>query len=193
MYTNPRKTTGLRPLGPIDISAVRDDILAIPDATWAQENAGKPNASYQALEKTQHIVFRFIADRLDPTVSKDFPIWDSWRARIEPLLAQAVRPYGYARGGFPRIMLAKMEPGGVIRPHVDSHPAAGWPHKIHIPIQTNPGVRFFIDPQVHHLDEGQAYEVNNRGLHAVRNEGTEPRIHLIFEYYDIDQPLARLA
>jgi hypothetical protein len=193
MYTNPRKTTGLRRLGPVDISGVRADILAIPEDIWAAENANKPNKTYQALDRTQHIVFRFIADRLDPTRSIDFPLWEQWRERLEPLLEQATRPYGYARGGYPRVMLARMSPGGIIKPHVDSHPAAGWPHKIHIPIQTNPDVRFLIAPDVHYLEEGQAYEVNNRGVHAVRNDGAQDRIHLIFEYYDLDQPMAQLA
>jgi hypothetical protein len=40
----------------------------------------------------------------------------------------------------------------------------------------------------HHFAEGEAVEVNNMGPHAVRNEGTSERIHLIFEYYDLDQP-----
>jgi hypothetical protein len=31
-------------------------------------------------------------------------------------------------------------------------------------------------------------EVNNMGLHAVENRGATDRIHLIFEYYDLDQP-----
>jgi hypothetical protein len=193
MYTNPRKTTGLRHLGPVDIGPVRADILAIPDAVWAAENASKPNASYKALDRTEHIVFRFIADRIDPTRSVDYPIWEPWRARLEPLLAQATQAYGYARGTFPRVMLARMAPGGVIKPHIDLNPAAGWPHKIHIPIQTNPGVQFYIDPEWHHLEQGQAYEVNNRGMHAVRNDGDAARIHLIFEYYDLDQPMPPLG
>ena len=41
---------------------------------------------------------------------------------------------------------------------------------------------------MHHFPEGEAVEVNNLELHAVRNDGTTDRIHLIFEYYDQDQP-----
>ena len=33
-----------------------------------------------------------------------------------------------------------------------------------------------------------AVEVNNMVVHAVTNAGHAPRIHLIFEYYDLDQP-----
>src|SRR5215212_9897561 len=42
--------------------------------------------------------------------------------------------------------------------------------------------------QSYHFAEGEAVEVNNMGLHAVENRGSTDRIHLIFEYYDLDQP-----
>jgi hypothetical protein len=189
MNTNPRKTTGLRELGPVDIAALRAEVLAIPQSVWDEENARKPNRNYDSLDRTEHLVFRFIVDHHDATRHEDYPLWASWRSRLEPVLRQAVAPYGYARGAYPRIMLAKMAPGGVIKPHIDRNPAAGWPHKIHVPLLTNPGVRFYIDPEWHHLREGVAYEVNNRGVHAVCNDGDQARIHLIFEYYDLDQPL----
>ena len=114
--------------------------------------------------------------------------WPEWRGRLEPVLAQATRPYGYARAAFPRVMLARMAPGGVIHPHVDANPAAKWPHKIHVPLLTNPQVGFLIGERVYHFPEGRAVEVNNLGRHAVRNDGATDRIHLIFEYFDEDQP-----
>ena len=184
---NPRKTRGVRALGPVDIRALRADILAIPPELWALENADKPN-KFEALDKTEHIVFRFVSSLKDWRESYERPVWQSWRVKIEPVLRQAALPYGYRNGAFPRIMLAKMAPGGVIQPHRDAAPAARWPHKIHVPIQTNDRVQFFVDPDYHHLQEGQAYEVNNLGIHAVKNGGSSDRIHLIFEYYDCDQP-----
>ena len=39
-----------------------------------------------------------------------------------------------------------------------------------------------------HFPVGQAVEVNNLAPHWVRNDGDSDRIHLIFEYYDPDQP-----
>ena len=110
------------------------------------------------------------------------------RGLVEPVLTQAVREYGYARGVFPRVMLARMPAGGVIHPHIDANPAAKWPHKIHVPITTNPQVTSFFGEQTHHFPAGEAVEVNNLGPHWVRNGGDTDRIHLIFEYYDADQP-----
>lgn len=187
MHGNPRKTTSVRQLGHIDLGPVRDDILAIPEQVWEQENASKPNR-FETLGKTSHIVFRFVQTMQDWRQSYDRPLWAEWRSRLEPILQQATAAYGYARGSFPRIMLARMAPGGRIHPHTDNAPAASWPHKIHVPIQTNDQVQFFIGPQVHRFSEGQAVELNNLGTHSVSNDGDSERIHLIFEYYDLDQP-----
>jgi hypothetical protein len=183
---NPRKTLSVRQLGTVDISGIRDAIHAIHEDVWNAEDAGKPNR-FQSLDRTQHIVFRFVSSFDDWKQSFDRPIWDEWRERIAPVLQQATAPYGYARGEFPRIMLARMAPGGVIQKHVDSNPAARWPHKIHVPIQTNDQVQFYVEPETYYLEAGQAYEVNNLGPHAVANQGTTSRVHLIFEYYDLDQ------
>jgi hypothetical protein len=185
-YANPRKTTTIRRLGPIDIAALKAAVLAIPEAVWDEENAGKPNR-FEALDKTRHIVFRFVDSTRDWRGSHDRALWTQWRALLEPVMHRAVADYGYANGMFPRVMLARMAPGGEIKPHRDANPAAKWPHKIHVPLLTNPQVTFYVDGVGYHLPEGEAAEVNNMGVHAVRNAGEHDRIHLIFEYYDADQ------
>lgn len=184
---NPRKTTAIRRLGQVDIAALRAAVLAIPEAVWAAENAAKPN-KFEVLDGTRHIVFRFVDSPRDWRWSHDRAAWPQWRALLEPVLAQAVRDYGYARGVYPRVMLARMPAGGVIHPHIDANPAAKWPHKIHVPLTTNAGVVSFFGGAEHHFPQGEAVEVDNLGPHWVRNDGDTDRIHLIFEYYDADQP-----
>ena len=137
---------------------------------------------------TRHIVFRFVTSQQDWRESTDLPLWPEWRDRLLPVMEQATRPYGYVRAAYPRVMPARMAVGAESLPHVDMRPAAQWPHKIHVPLLTNPQVAFRIGDTIHHLGEGEAVEVNNLTVHAVRNDGTEDRIHLIFEYYDLDQP-----
>jgi hypothetical protein len=185
---NPRKTSSIRRLGKVDIGALKQAALALPESVWDAENESKPNR-FDALDATRHIVFRFVSNFLDWRQSFDRPIWDEWKPLLEPVLSQATAAYGYANGAFPRVMLARMAPGGVIQPHQDQSPAAKWPHKIHVPLQTNDGVTFTIDDSSFHLAEGEAVELNNMGIHAVENRGDTDRIHLIFEYYDADQPL----
>lgn len=187
MNANPRKTTTVRHLGPVDITTLKTAVLAIPEAVWDAENAAKPNR-FEVLDATQHIVFRFIDSPRDWRGSHDRAAWPHWRGVLEPVLAQAVRDYGYVRGVFPRVMLARMRPGGVIHPHIDANPAAKWPHKVHVPIKTHPDVVSFFGNEARYLPPGVAVEVNNLGPHWVRNDSDTDRIHLIFEYYDADQP-----
>jgi len=187
LYPNPRKTETVRRLGAVDVSALRAAVLAIPETIWNAENAAKPNR-FDALDRTRHIVFRFVRNFDDWRHSDNHRLWAEWRALLEPVMAQATKDYGYARGAYPRIMLARMAPGGVIHPHRDANPSAKWPHKIHVPLTTNDKVTFFVVGDGNHLPEGEAVEVNNMGVHAVKNEGATDRIHLIFEYFDLDQP-----
>ncbi|MBA3940327.1 MAG: aspartyl beta-hydroxylase [Sphingopyxis sp.] len=187
MYPNPRKTTSIRRLGAVDIAALKAAVDAIPESLWQAENADKPNR-FEALDATAHIVFRFISNMRDWRSDYARPLWGEWEALLAPVLAAATADYGYQNGVFPRVMLARMPAGGVIQPHRDANPAAKWPHKIHVPIRTNDQVLFRIEGQTYHIAEGEAAEVNNMGVHAVNNGGDSPRIHLIFEYYDADQP-----
>jgi aspartyl/asparaginyl beta-hydroxylase (cupin superfamily) len=81
-------------------------------------------------------------------------------------------------------MFAKLRAGGNIKAHKDGNAAATFPHKIHIPIQTNEKVAFFVNPKIYHFEKGKAYEVNNLAPHYVENLGEKDRIHLIFEYFN---------
>lgn len=87
-------------------------------------------------------------------------------------------------------MLARMGAGGEIKPYRDANAAAKWPHKIHAPLLTNHRVTIFVDGAGYHLPEGDAAEVNNMAVHAVKNDGDgdADRIHLIFKYFDANQP-----
>jgi hypothetical protein len=187
LQANDRKTASVRQLGTVDISALRERVLAIPEAVWEAENAAKPNR-FGALDATRHIVFRFVRNFVDWRQIDDRPLWTDWKDVLEPVLHTATQAYGYANGDFPRVMLARMAPGGVIHPHRDENPAAKWPHKIHVPIQTNDRVTFHVAGEDRHFAEGEAVEVNNMDVHAVTNQGDSDRIHLIFEYFDRDQP-----
>ena len=164
MEPNPRKTTSIRQLGAVDIGPLREAVLALPESVWAAENETKPNR-FGALDATQHIIFRFVSNFTDWRQSYETSLWSEWKDLLEPVLAQATADFGYRRGAFPRVMLARMAPGGVIHPHKDQNPAAKWPHKVHVPLVTNEGVTFFVDGNGYHLPEGQAAEVNNMGLH----------------------------
>lgn len=187
MYTNPRKTTSIRRLGRVDITELKAKIMALPEAVWDHQNANKPNR-FEALDATRHIPFRFVNNFRDWRGHYGCELWEEWKPLLEPVFAAATADYGYVNGEFPRAMLARMPVGGVVQPHRDANPAARWPHKIHVPIQTSDEVFFYVDGVEYQMEEGEAVELNNIGVHSVENRGNCDRIHLIFEYFDADQP-----
>lgn len=179
---NPNKTSSVRRLGDVSITKLRKAVLEIPDEQWAHENNQKPN-KFGVFESTQHIVFRFIDSFKSHSNYHDFPLWEGWKPIIEPVMREAVKPYGYKKGEHPRIMLAKLLANGKIGRHVDGALAAQFPHKIHVPLVTNAKATFDVNGQPYHLEEGKAYEVNNNAKHSAKNDGDSDRIHLIFEYF----------
>ena len=184
---NPNKTAIVRALGPVDLSVLRPHVLAMPESAW--DKADDFEANYNktgAIRSASHCIFRFCDRRQSPYRYVDLEAWQTWTPLLLPVMQAAVRPYGYARGFFPRIMLARLPGGSFIPPHVDGEPRVSVPHKIHVPITTNPQVYFFVAGERFHLEEGAAFEVNNAARHSVVNGGESARIHLIFEYLDAD-------
>ena len=157
----------------------------IPEALWDAENANKPNR-FGALDATRHIVFRFVSNFRDWRNSYERPLWESG-SRCSSRCCAATAAYGYSRGAFPRVMLARMAPAASsTRTATRTRPPNGRTRSN--PAANERPVTFFVDGAAYHLAEGEAVEVNNMGVHAVENRGTTDRVHLIFEYYDIEQP-----
>ena len=180
----------IRDLGPVGselLDAVRRKLAAEvsqrPDF-WDVYDDQKPN-KYPVFKKTtQHVVFSFPVTFKSAAESRFYPVWnEGWREVIEPLMAAVTPYYGYSDGRSNRIMLAKLLAGAVIPKHVDEDESSAVPHKIHVPLFTYPEVEFWEADQTYHLDEGRAYEVNNRILHGGQNRSAHDRVHLIFDYF----------
>jgi hypothetical protein len=80
------------------------------------------------------------------------------------------------------VRLLRLASGSVIREHSD--PALGFEDgevRIHIPIQTNPGVEFCVMGERLLFEEGSCYYVNVSLPHRVSNRGDEHRIHLVID------------
>ena len=92
-------------------------------------------------------------------------------------------------GSVIRAMAVRLRPGARITPHVDEHESFKISHRIHVPLITNPRVRFFIDGVPHRFEAGRAVEINNQLSHSVMNDGKTSRVHFIFDYL----PPAQLA
>lgn len=182
---SPKKAKTVRELGSVDISGIRTDILTLAQEFWNSEDNAKPN-KFEQLGKTEHIVFKFVKDYDNHWETAEYPLWHEWKDRLQPVMDQATKPYGYRKGDYSRIMLAKLPAHGKISLHIDPYDSSNFTHKIHIPIQTNPDVEFIVGRTRYHFEEGYAYEVNNKALHGGVNNGETDRINLIIEYFEVE-------
>ena len=178
--------TPLRELGPIDSSALAEAILAQGKDAWREELYRQK--SYDVHKQTESIVMVFteLDDWPSITVKKE-PGWDRLVDVAVPVMHDIIGQFYPAGGTIIRAMAAKLLAGGKITSHQDSHPSFHFGHRIHVPITTNPRVRFMIDGRPYRLQVGQAYEINNQKTHGVMNKGTEDRITFIFDYIAPEQ------
>lgn len=171
----------LRELGEIDSTALRNAILSQEEAAWHEDKFRQQ--SYDVHLETESIVLVFTNGKNWPKsdVIKE-PGWDRLADVAVPLMHGIIDTH-YPKGGtIIRAMAAKLLAGGKIKPHHDSHPSFHSGHRIHVPITTNPRVRFMIDGRPYQFQVGKAYELNNQKQHSVANKGTEDRITFIFDY-----------
>jgi len=171
----------LRELGEFDSSAVREAILAQEEAAWHEDDYRQ--STYDVHLETQSIVLIFTdgSDWPNPEIHKE-PGWDRLHEVAVPLMHEILGKHYPAGGTIVRAMAAKLLAGGKIKPHVDRHPSFHCGHRIHVPITTNPRVRFMIDGRPYQFEVGQVYELNNQRKHSVMNKGDEDRITFIFDY-----------
>jgi quercetin dioxygenase-like cupin family protein len=171
----------IRELGPVDATALSETILGQEEAAWHEDRYRQE--TYEVHRQTESIVLVFTNLEHWPELEilKE-PGWDRLANVAVPVMHDIIRRCYPPGGTIIRAMAAKLQVGGKISPHVDSHPSFHRGHRIHVPITTNPRVRFMIDGRPHQLQVGQAYEINNQKNHSVMNKGKEDRITFIFDY-----------
>jgi hypothetical protein len=178
--------TPLRELGPIDVGALRDAVLAQDEAAWNEQQLRQNE--YEVHRSTQSMVLVFTDGSGWPgiEVTKQ-PGWDRLASAAVPVMHELIGRCYPPGGTIIRAMAARLMAGAVIRPHRDSHPSFHYSHRIHVPVTTNARVRFMIDGRPYHLEVGQAYEINNQKTHSVMNRGDTDRITFIFDYVPPDK------
>lgn len=183
--------TLLRDLGNVDSVALSDAILAQDEESWREDQ--NRQQVFDVHRETESIVLVFVNLEHWPEIEiVKQPGWDRLADAAVPLMHDIIGKH-YPKGGtIVRAMAAKLLAGGKIRPHIDTHPSFHVGHRIHVPITTNPRVRFMIDGRPHRLEVGKAYEINNQKNHSVMNKGAEDRITFIFDYIPPEQ-LAKLG
>jgi hypothetical protein len=171
----------LKELGEYDINPLKETILGLPEETWFGNQYRQHE--YEVHEHTQSIVMVFTDGSNWPNIEVTRENgWDLLAEYAVPLMHQILKDHYPPGGTIIRAMAARLTAGGIIKPHQDAHPSFHLGHRIHIPIYTNPRVRFMIDGRPQRMEVGKAYEINNQKKHSVMNKGSEGRINFIFDY-----------
>lgn len=170
----------VRKLGAVDITALKKLILEQEEEAWFEQKHRQQE--YDVHKETSSIVLLFCTDDWPNISTFREPGWDRLAHVMMPIIEDILAKHYPPGGTILRAMAARLHIGGVIRPHIDKKQSFHAGHRIHIPIQTNPNVRFMIAGRPYKFEVGEAYELNNQLTHSVMNKGKEHRIHVIFDY-----------
>jgi hypothetical protein len=80
-----------------------------------------------------------------------------------------------------RSRLMGLSPGSQVPQHVDVHYYWRTHLRIHIPVITNPGVRFHAGGHEYHLQAGECWILDSFHSHRVENLGQDKRVHLVLD------------
>ena len=136
----------LRELGPVNSTDLRETILAQEAVAWEEDQYRQD--TYEVHRTTKSIVMIFVdTDQWpDIKVSKEAG-WNRLADVALPLMNDIIERHYPPGGTVIRAMAAKLLAGMNIETHLDKHPSFHCGHRIHVPITTNPRVRFNISGQ----------------------------------------------
>ncbi len=80
------------------------------------------------------------------------------------------------------VRLLSLSPGAVVREHCDHGLRfEDGEARLHIPVQTNPEVKFVLDGELLQMAPGECWYINADLPHSVVNRGTTERVHLVID------------
>ena len=147
----------LRELGPIDNSELSDAIMSLDESVW-KENLTRQE-EFEVHRATESVVMYFVDLDQWPNVEVTKESGFKHLSNVALPLMNDIISRCYQPGGTViRAMAAKLLAGKKIIQHWDKHPSFHCGHRIHVPITTNPRVRFMIDGQPYRFKIGEAYD-----------------------------------
>lgn len=150
-----------------DATALADELAGVPEADWRAHPQGFPGNS--AL----------------PLISVDGdPADDGFAGSMRPTPHLARLPYlrrvlGELGGVWGRTRLMRLSGQAEVSPHVDQGHYWAERLRVHVPITTQPGVRFCCGDGEVHMAAGECWIFDTWRLHRVLNATDAQRIHLV--------------
>lgn len=115
---------------------------------------------------------------------KEEKLYSKYSPLINPIIEILKEHYTFNKYA---CFLARLAPNSNIGMHKDRGLFLELCNRIHVPIVTNPKVKYVIDSQNYYWEKGKVYEFDNTRIHGVRNESNDYRIHLVINLYNLSE------
>lgn len=179
-----------RHIGTVDVDGLRRKVEELSPEQWGAFALRQKR--YEVHRDTETIGLVFDPDFRHSHPTK-LPALEMFAGHLVPALEMAAAHYEqnppgdslveqFGLGYFVRATLVRLKAGGEIAPHQDNNFSLVHSHRLHLPVITNDKVTFSVGKEMQHLPAGALVEINNRRMHAVRNDGDEDRVHVILDF-----------
>lgn len=172
--------------------AIGIDVLPLMHALQRKPTLWGANPFRTAAKCSPHaevddVLLRFEVDEqraLDEETPGELGWCEAWRElpEVKPILMPLLMRVGAYEVG--RVMITKLRPGCAIDAHADTRGAyARIPDmaRYHVALQGLPGSLFHVERETVMMASGEAWLINNRAVHSVRNESADDRVHLLVD------------
>jgi hypothetical protein len=149
-----------------DVERMAQEVAALPAAAWTRHP--------QAYAGNSAVRLISVGGEENDKVAGAMAMTPHLAA--SPYLQQVLGSFGVI---WSRSRLMKLAPGASVPEHADVNYHWFNRVRIHVPIQTEPGVRFHCGKDVVHMAAGEAWIFDNWRLHRVENGSPRERVHLV--------------
>lgn len=163
-------------VGSIDTSLTNPFVVKLTEDDWYVYDYRQPMGG---MKDCNSIPLRHSSEYSSATI-REMPLFEKFKPEIEGILVYLRQFYVFEEYV---AFMARLQPGGIIDSHVDGGEFLEQIHRVHIPLQTNPGCVYIVEDTSLNMHVGTVYEIDNTRVHGVNNKGDENRIHLVVNLY----------
>ena len=149
-----------------DVARLQAEVAALPSEAWVSHPDRLPGNSAARLISAGGGETDAVHGQMLPT---------RWLQSM-PYLQQVLAGFGVV---WSRSRLMRLAPGAGVPEHADINYHWHTRVRVHIPVFTQPAVRFHCDGEGVHMAAGEAWIFDNWRRHHVENRGDAGRIHLV--------------
>lgn len=151
-----------------DAEALAAEVRALPASAWDPHPTGFVGNE----------AVRLVTPGGEPTDAIAGPMAPTPHLLRSPYMMEVMAELG---GVWGRSRLMGLAPGAEVPAHVDAHYYWRTHMRIHIPVITNPGVRFTCGDASVQMAAGECWVFDSFQWHDVQNQGSERRVHLVLD------------